>query len=764
MELMEAQAFAERLRPNIEALGAMPDEALREQASAALFESPAAQEASATLRQGIGNILGKYYVSRTAEEQVVEVHGLSTLPEHIETQNELNVSCEPTEDPNFYPSKEFESNASLAGARLLTNYINLHNNTAHQVRGLGPKKAAKIHSRAEKQAERLFLIPVEGEPGRFQHMVEDPTAFAFNTTALMNLHDKGELTPAETELAKELAAKLLHSGETYVAEHADRLKETQWLARALQLYAFEMTEDPNNRGPVGHLMRGYFATADTPERAVSRMESLLEAFIDSYKDEKTLILAAQSLFLFRDDFFIHVPFIENLEAASASYHKPELVDAAHQLMQVPAMLMAANLNLNEVKAKDFLRQRRVTRGSQIKAATVKTMFEGRASLDDYRAQAERYQADIYTLNEASEQVGGLSMASDGARERYMELIGGKIGPAYESLFIKPNPLIRRYEEVIGHSLFFKELLADTILLDDTYAIDIIRQPGVSPEWARLRAEALDRFVINREPSLGTLESVLADITIVPTSTNFRFQRIPLCNYDEVIPGTILARRRTLFDDEHVPPLSDFDVRGFETKVPLPATAESTARIEQEKTRFVPKRGIEVVINDKLVKESGLTKLVFRSAGPNRLIAQATIHNHERTFQIKDNQFFDKRGNLLDPTQTVQSAQFAAYCMEALAEWMCRPAVETSEGTIEEGKDGPIKGGYFAYLPVRQSDGRKYQRQDEQWYLCAEERGLDLDTESVRRSFLDPMGKMRNSTYVREHPDDGPHLAPLKIYL
>lgn len=96
---------------------------------------------------------------------------------------------------------------------------------------------------------------------------------------------------------------------------------------------------------------------------------------------------------------------------------------------------------------------------------------------------------------------------------------------------------------------------------------------------------------------------------------------------------------------------------------------------------------------------------------------------------------------------------------------CAPkTIHTSEGIVQEGREGPIKVGYFAFLRVRSEDGYKYRRQYDQWYLCLEEKGLDLDEESERLRQDDETGQERNFTYYREHPDDGAHLAPLRMYL
>lgn len=309
---------------------------------------------------------------------------------------------------------------------------------------------------------------------------------------------------------------------------------------------------------------------------------------------------------------------------------------------------------------------------------------------------------------------------------------------------------------------------DTLVINDGYAIDFIWPARVPiEERAEFRLKALQKCILERPDGCG-LEDTFAKITYGAHLSNYRFARVSAGSFTDPNTGkldeVVFVRKRTKYDDEHTSPLTDFEVNGFDTEEPLPSPSELAQHIDAYYSRTVPKRGVEVAISDKKIKTSGLTKLVLRGAGPNRVIVEATIHGHERVFQIKNNMFFDKQGGPLDAETGEHSGKFASYCLKALDYWMCHPKVETNEGTVEEGKPGPIKGGYWSYLRIRPEDGYKYRYQPEQWLLCADEKDKDLDEESTRLAPLDPAGQMRNSTYVREHPNDGPHLPPLKVHI
>jgi hypothetical protein len=69
-------------------------------------------------------------------------------------------------------------------------------------------------------------------------------------------------------------------------------------------------------------------------------------------------------------------------------------------------------------------------------------------------------------------------------------------------------------------------------------------------------------------------------------------------------------------------------------------------------------------------------------------------------------------------------------------------------------------GHYAYLRIRE-DGRRYHFSEAQQVACLEEQGKDLAAENERLKYLDPTGRLRNSTYVRENYD--PAKPPLEVY-
>jgi hypothetical protein len=94
------------------------------------------------------------------------------------------------------------------------------------------------------------------------------------------------------------------------------------------------------------------------------------------------------------------------------------------------------------------------------------------------------------------------------------------------------------------------------------------------------------------------------------------------------------------------------------------------------------------------------------------------------------------------------------------EWMCRQEIRTSEGVVSELAGNAANMGHFAYLRIREEDGRRYNFTEAQRLACLEEQGLDLAAESQRLKLLDPTGQERNSTYVRENYD--PAKPPLVV--
>ena len=93
-------------------------------------------------------------------------------------------------------------------------------------------------------------------------------------------------------------------------------------------------------------------------------------------------------------------------------------------------------------------------------------------------------------------------------------------------------------------------------------------------------------------------------------------------------------------------------------------------------------------------------------------------------------------------------------------WACSQEVSTNEGLVGESSPNTANMGHYAYLRIRE-DGRRYRHTQTQSEACLEEQGKDLATESERLKALDPTGRARNSTYVRENYD--PSKPPLEVY-
>lgn len=792
MEINEAKSFVDdRLRPNLEALEAMPDENMREQATNAVLESTIAQDARqafiSELYRSIGDLSTVKQVELvTEDEKIDESQGDDKYKMALDFVNS-DTYCEPIFHTSLktFTSKENIDTSTDHAQNLLDQIISIEKQAKLQSEGLGQKKLARLKSRTDAKIEKIITTPPEGYEG--EHIALYPYLFSgvINSISLLlneTIQSEGEKSE-DAKFIRTIALKLLGSGEQFLYDNADQLQQdTEFVGQLLTTYTDELSASNEYLGPAGHLLRGYFKSVNTPEKAVSRHKSIYEAMI-MYHENSLMLQNAAKVIMHFPSFFENIEHVENY-LNYITFAKDNLVETKDNLDAVIAMgyqFIIFNLSTPSNSVIPIKRTEELTklRRSQIESVADSLIEKYGYSWEEINNNSEL--ENIILENARIEDTGSQPYRNVLRNYIYEKLLSEEISedPEYSKIFNRLiqeqseiNELVSKYLETFGYSIFDASK-HNVIAVDSDYVLDIIWDKNSDTTDTEVMAKlykqrmdsilrAVEAFKTDAEGWISKYKEFNKSDELLKNFGHYPYEM----NLGEETDFTLLLRPRNLYDDDVLMdnPLNDFVVGDFKTSEPLPSVIESKNHIDQYRTRFVPKRGVQVVISDKAVLDSGLSKLILRSGGSGRIIIEATIHGKQRLMQMKDGIFYTKYGLRVAGgiASEIRGGKFMDYCMNALSEWMCRPTMETSEGTIEEGKDGPIKGGYFAYLPV--VEGRKYQRSDEQWSLCVEEKGLDLDEESKRREELDESGKRRNSTYVREHPDDGAHLDPLKIYL
>lgn len=798
MELHEALALSDRLRPNIAALEAMPDPFFRETAKAALLHTVEVEEASVVLRSDFCNKIGNFILEYTAPQKKLSTEQLvdetkdgngdnDHAMKYLERLLNSDITCEPV---NPLRSRTTFSERVKATADQHVTYLfkevgDLEMAKQKSAKNLGPKKAKRLQN----EYDRLTagLIAASPEDSNLEHVALDPVMFSAVQNELYKRSIDETLTSNEREVYLKFGKAYLKSGEDFVKAHAEELqKDIGYVSQLITALSDELHIAPSIMGPAYHLSRGYYGSVNTPNQAIERQESILHAILLLYKDAPA-VQAGTYLFCLLPPYFEHIEFYENYcVAIDVSGQEDDYTDraGANHLLHIERMVNKFCIESMEnlpVEQKRYITNRTgklyEVRSTQIASKlSLGNKFEDKQlkykKRSEYISESERRAKgitdignkqgssyDVWMRNDFVESITSGEYEQNKDTDEYLRITG--------KLLLKPNKIAQEFMRIFGYSKYALKNRSVQII-DKDLVLDIAYIGALEGE---------DVLQARYESFLDAVKTYQGD------SEGWKLKFYNYNKSDKILPNygsvpleiisndkaKVSIRKITKFDEEVLTEtLEDFAVSKFESTQEIPSIPECVEKIERFRTRFVPKRGVQVVITDNLTKKSGLDKLVLRSGGGDRVIVEAIIHGRQRTVQIKNGVFYDNNGDrsLIPVIESLSeiSSKFAGYCMYALSEWMCRPKVETSEGTIEEGKDGPIKGGYFSYLRVREADGLYYKRHDKQWFICAEERGLDLDVESERLKQLDKKGKKRNSTYVKEHPDDGGHLDPLKIYL
>lgn len=185
--------------------------------------------------------------------------------------------------------------------------------------------------------------------------------------------------------------------------------------------------------------------------------------------------------------------------------------------------------------------------------------------------------------------------------------------------------------------------------------------------------------------------------------------------------------------------------------------EKLALITDNRNRYFGRRPVRFGLPEEY-KARGLDAVVIRQHPDRRHLMVTTQHDDGKELEFTFDENFKAVVSDLGAEGVKQQLRLALESLvTSLAiEWLCRPVVETSEGTISaKEQKSKVNLGFLRYLPVNASFSPK---QADLFWL--EQRG-NLMAENIRRRPIDPDGLNRNSTYVRENYD--PSKPPLEIY-
>jgi hypothetical protein len=183
-------------------------------------------------------------------------------------------------------------------------------------------------------------------------------------------------------------------------------------------------------------------------------------------------------------------------------------------------------------------------------------------------------------------------------------------------------------------------------------------------------------------------------------------------------------------------------------------------IKDEQKRFLGRRPIKFAMPPELRQMAGLISL--------RLRYNPREHDIKAVFALDDGEVelsLDRELRVLDDKKISLAypgirQYYENLVLKLAKKWMCTQEIHTSEGTVSERSGNSANMGHYAYLRIRE-DGRRYHFSETQRVACLEEQGKDLSKENERLKHLDPAGRLRNSTYVRENYD--PAKPPLEVY-
>jgi len=185
-------------------------------------------------------------------------------------------------------------------------------------------------------------------------------------------------------------------------------------------------------------------------------------------------------------------------------------------------------------------------------------------------------------------------------------------------------------------------------------------------------------------------------------------------------------------------------------------------IKAQQKRFLGRRPIKFSMPDE-IRVTGLETINLRyDPKRNRITSLLSLDDGQVELEL-DREFHIQTGvnsnfNVLYPNMKLY---YENLILKLAREWMCANEINTSEGLISDENGRSANMGHYSYLRIRESDGRRYRHSEDQAKACREEQNRNLAQESERLKPLDPTGRQRNSTYVRENYD--PNKPPLEVY-
>ncbi|HEX4775109.1 MAG TPA: hypothetical protein VH234_06350 [Candidatus Saccharimonadales bacterium] len=184
-------------------------------------------------------------------------------------------------------------------------------------------------------------------------------------------------------------------------------------------------------------------------------------------------------------------------------------------------------------------------------------------------------------------------------------------------------------------------------------------------------------------------------------------------------------------------------------------------IKQQQKRFLGRRPVKFSMSEHY-RIAGLNSVSFRyDPKKDRIISLFELDDGSVELQLDKDFNIDINDGPTTDVHDRMKLYYENLILKHVRIWLCEQEVRTSEGTVSETSGNSANMGHFAYLRIRESDGRRYRFSEMQRKYCIEEQGRDLASENERLLILDETGQERNSTYVRENYD--PSKPPLEIY-
>lgn len=198
-----------------------------------------------------------------------------------------------------------------------------------------------------------------------------------------------------------------------------------------------------------------------------------------------------------------------------------------------------------------------------------------------------------------------------------------------------------------------------------------------------------------------------------------------------------------------------DVDKYEAEASLIRHYEKLRYLIDHRNHYLGRRAVHFNLPEKY-QSRGLQAIELRQHPDRQHIYVSAVHKEGRLVFLFDKHFKMIGRDGTRPTSTGLTLAFEDMVIALATEWITRPVIETSEGTVSvHDQKSRVNLGFLRYLPEGQGFSERQRR------IFTEEQHGNLAAESERRRAIDPEGLGRNSTYVKENFD--PNRPALEVY-